>query len=186
MRPSKEDTTCGECGFGLWIPIGSFSSSHVGLYSDARFRGRCIVTLNEHADHMEDLPADTVSSFMLNVSLISRALRIATGAERINVAVLGNQEGHVHAHLIPRYPDSEPFPNKAPWEDTRARAKLPPADEAELVATISRALVQVSATSTPSSAPNRARSTEVEWSQPPLSLLSFEWTDAHDVLDARK
>ncbi|WP_435748741.1 HIT family protein [Microbacterium sp. PMB16] len=119
----------------------------MGLYSDARFPGRCIVTLNEHAEHLEDLPPDTVSSFMINVAMASRALKIATGASRINVAVLGNQEGHVHAHLIPRYPDSEPLPHKAPWEDTRARGSLSADKESWFIEKISRALNQVKAAS---------------------------------------
>ncbi|WP_396652300.1 HIT family protein [Microbacterium sp. SLBN-146] len=119
----------------------------MGLYSDARFPGRCIVSLNEHAEHLDDLPKDTVSSFMINVAMASKALRIATDAPRINVAILGNQEGHVHAHLIPRYPDSEPLPNKAPWEDPRPRGALDEGDERRLVNLIARALTQVKARS---------------------------------------
>lgn len=143
MSLSMQDTTCSECGFGLWIPIDKLSSSFIGLYSDARFPGRCIVTLNQHAEHLDELPGDTVSTFMLNVAMASRALRIATSSPRINVAILGNQEGHVHAHLIPRYPDNEDKPNKAPWEDSRPRGAMSAEDNDRYVERIRWALNQV-------------------------------------------
>ncbi|MEV7693271.1 HIT family protein [Microbacterium sp. NPDC089189] len=172
MSLSKQDTTCLQCGFGLWIPVDELSSSYMGLYSDARFPGRCIVTLNQHAEHLDELPPDTVSSFMLNVRVASMALRIATGSPRINVAILGNQEGHVHAHLIPRYPESEPRPNKAPWEDTRPRGSMSSADNERYVELIRRALKQVKV-----SEESRGRKVELRHvssaeMEPPLLMLS--------------
>lgn len=51
-------------------------------------------------------------------------LRELTEATRVNYAVLGNAEPHLHAHLIPRFPALEPVPHRPPWEDPRERRSL--------------------------------------------------------------
>jgi diadenosine tetraphosphate (Ap4A) HIT family hydrolase len=120
---------CASCGFDLWLPISGLSSSVVGLYSDDRFHGRCLVSFVEHFDSLEEMPADTVREFMTDVRLAANAVKRATNCERVNIAILGNAASHVHAHLIPRHPDREAYPDRAPWEDPRPRKKLVPSDE---------------------------------------------------------
>jgi len=119
-----EFTECDVCGFGLWNPIASLSRSTIGLYNDARFPGRCIVSLDIHKDNFEELDEETTALFMEDIQKAMRAIKSATGADRVNMAILGNAESHVHAHLIPRYPDSEEFPKSSPWNDKRERAQL--------------------------------------------------------------
>lgn len=95
----------------------------VGLYDDGRFPGRLIVSLVNHYDHLEDVPPGEAASFMERVQEASRALRSTFELTRVNVAILGNQVAHVHAHLIPRRAD-DPRPQSAPWEDPRTRKRL--------------------------------------------------------------
>ena len=116
---------CGTCAFTLCSHVTSLDVSEVGLYSDARYPGRMIVSLREHYDHLDEVPTDLVSKFTADVQQCSRVLRSLPGVARINVAVLGNQESHVHAHVIPRY-DTDPIMTKAPWDG--ARPHLPLAD----------------------------------------------------------
>ncbi|WP_370894207.1 HIT family protein [Janibacter sp. GXQ6167] len=115
---------CLTCGFTLWSPIVSLGVSVVGLYDDGRFPGRAIVSLKEHRDHLEELTEGELSRFMRDIQVVSRALRSEEGVARVNVAILGNQEPHVHAHVIPRRPEIEPLPHNAPWQDTRPRHEL--------------------------------------------------------------
>lgn len=122
-EPVFEDIPCG-CGFMLWNPITKSELSSLGLYDDARFPGRCILRLNAHYDSLEDLSADVLMSFMRDVQRSISAIRAATGAARVNVAILGNRDPHVHAHLIPRFPDEERFPDCSPWNDLRQKVNL--------------------------------------------------------------
>lgn len=110
---------CGECSFALWSPVAPLTVSAVGLYDDGRFPGRLIVSLFDHFDHFEDLSADLLQVFMSDIQSAARILRQVVDAERVNIAILGNQESHVHAHLIPRLREGEPLPHKSPWQDPR-------------------------------------------------------------------
>lgn len=123
IEPLVEDTPCG-CGFVLWNPIAKSETSRLGLYDDARFPGRCILRLDAHYDSLEELPEDILISFMEDVQISISAIKAATGAVRVNVAILGNRDSHVHAHLIPRFPENEQFPDCSPWNDQRTKESL--------------------------------------------------------------
>ncbi len=125
---AKAQPACAVCGFGLWLPVWRLQVSEVGLYDDARFPGRAIVSLTEHFDDFDTVPEELMCEFMADVQQVSRSLRTVTGAPRVNVAILGNQESHVHAHVIPRHPEQEARPKNSPWQDPRPHSKLPPAE----------------------------------------------------------
>lgn len=116
-------TRC-DCGFELWIPVADLSVSTVGLYDDGRFPGRCIVALREHHTALEDLDDHEAAEFMGDMRAVGRAVRSLTGAPRVNYAVLGNTEPHVHCHVIPRHYD-DPVPTRPPWEHPAKKFKLP-------------------------------------------------------------
>lgn len=137
---SAKSSVCAVCGFELWVAIGSLTVTSVGLYDDARFPGRLLVSLHSHYEHLEDVPEGLANCFIGDIQLAARTLRKVTGAERINVAVLGNREPHVHAHLVPRYSLQEPVPRSSPWEDPRPRQRLGEADRTRLVHDLTRAL----------------------------------------------
>lgn len=115
---------CLTCGFQLWVPVAESGHSRLGVYSDARFPGRSILALKEHRDTLDSLPMDTLMGFMRDVQLASEAIRVSTGATRVNVAILGNRDSHVHAHLIPRFPALEMKPDCSPWDDPRKKEPL--------------------------------------------------------------
>jgi len=125
LTPGVElSSDCEVCGFGLWLPILRMNASEIGLYSDSRFPGRCIVTMRDHFDHLSDVPAFQLMTFMEEIQFCVDAIVEVTSSSRVNVAILGNAESHVHAHLIPRYSEKEALPNKAPWEDPRPKGQL--------------------------------------------------------------
>ncbi len=120
----KQDTPCSACGFELWEPIAVLRSSKVGLYNDDRFPGRCILLLPEHVESLELLSSPVAMAFLNDIQIAMQAIRLATGAKRVNVAILGNRESHLHAHLIPRFPDSEDYPDHSPWNDPREKCRI--------------------------------------------------------------
>lgn len=137
--PLSDDTPC-VCGFVLWQPIAQSEYSSLGLYDDARFPGRSILRLNEHQDAFEKVPADMLMGFMQDIQAAMTAIQIATGAARVNVAILGNRDPHVHAHLVPRLPEKEEFPDCSPWNDLRPKTSLDGIEKARIKTSILEAL----------------------------------------------
>ena len=123
MAPLYE---CKECGFSLWNPIARLTVSTLGLYDDGRFPGRCLLVLNEHFSQWEVLDRGLMQPFIEDAQRAARAISRASGSPRVNFAILGNTEPHVHCHLIPRRSEGEPNPKKSPWNDPRPVKKLLP------------------------------------------------------------
>tara|TARA_B100001146_G_C16042014_1_gene374029 strand:+ start:211 stop:639 length:429 start_codon:yes stop_codon:yes gene_type:complete len=124
---------CLVCGFQLWNPVASLPNTLVGLYDDARFPGRCLVSYRTHLDDLTEFTPEQMAQFMTESMRVSRAIKTVTGCARVNFAVLGNAVQHVHAHLIPRYPDTEDLPHRAPWSDPRKQIALPDNDKQRLI-----------------------------------------------------
>ena len=111
---------CDVCGFELWQPVAELSVSVLGLYNDDRFPGRCILVLKDHREHWEDLDSGLLGEFASDSQRAVKAITTATGSIRVNLAILGNTDPHLHFHLIPRNPNIEPNPKKSPWNDPRS------------------------------------------------------------------
>lgn len=124
---------CDQCGFTLWNPVAALRVSTMGLYNDNRFPGRSLLSLNEHYADLTDLPEELLQDYMRDLRDVRTAITKVTGAARVNYAVLGNAEPHVHWHLVPRYPERESLPNRSPWQDPRPTAKLFDTERVRLV-----------------------------------------------------
>jgi len=112
--------TCKECGFNLWLPIigdkdSRLGFSHVGLYNDGRFPGRCLVVLDIHEEEIIHLDDDILRAFMRDVKMVGQAIQDTLNPDRINYAILGNAVPHIHCHVIPRYHNKDPYPKSTPW-----------------------------------------------------------------------
>lgn len=127
---------CKDCGFDLWLPIAELSVSTLGFYNDGRWPGRCILVLNDHAEHLEDVSSEQATNFLSDIQRAGRAIKNVSGAYRINYAILGNEVPHVHAHLIPRAGCSESLPTRPPWEDPRPLRKLSQRDVSDWISKI--------------------------------------------------
>lgn len=134
-----EHNACATCGFQLWNPLEALSVSTVGLYDDGRFPGRLIVSLNPHFNHFDELPADTLSSFIKDIQAMSAVLRSLDGVERVNVAILGNKDVHVHAHVIPRRV-TEPNYGLSPWDNAPKWFPLEPSVREDVLRTLTQAI----------------------------------------------
>jgi diadenosine tetraphosphate (Ap4A) HIT family hydrolase len=131
IKPHSEITgnnhPCSECGFSLYNYVMSFGVSHLGIYNDNRFPGRSILLLDKHEEQVDEMDEELYLAFCGDIRKAVKILKEATGSQRINVSILGNTESHIHAHLIPRFPENEEFPGKSPWNDKRTH--LPLSDE---------------------------------------------------------
>ena len=128
--------TCPKCGFQLFHPIARLSISTLGLYDDARFPGRCLLVLNEHQEDLTELRLELAEHFLRDMRSASRAIKHAAQADRINYAILGNAEPHLHCHLIPRRQEADPVPKRAPWAHPDPVTSLPPNQIRELITSI--------------------------------------------------
>lgn len=125
-------SSCPACGFALFHPVASLEVSHLGIYSDKRFPGRSLLISDLHYDDISEMPEREYLRFCNDIRRATEALKILTGSGRVNVSILGNTESHVHAHLIPRYPENELFPGKSPWNDPRQQEPLTTAEIADM------------------------------------------------------
>ncbi|MEV7608817.1 hypothetical protein AB0N61_04980 [Microbacterium sp. NPDC089320] len=123
-------TTCRECEFVVAHPVGRLTVSRVGLFSDARFPGRSILSLRDHYDDIADAPTEITELFQIDIQFASDIICRATGADRVDVALSVAGESHVHAHLVPRRRDRDPRPEQGPDEDPRPHQPLEPLREA--------------------------------------------------------
>ncbi len=62
----------------------------------------CLVS-QLHAVELHDLPEATASAFMRDAQRVSRALKTATGAVKLNYEIHGNSLPHLHMHFFPRH-----------------------------------------------------------------------------------
>lgn len=131
---------CSSCGFELFTPISAMPNSLVGLYDDARFPGRCIVSAKNHSESFDEWDDETTLLFMRDIKAVSKAIKTVTGSDRVNFSILGNTVAHVHAHLIPRYPELEKNPGKSPWNDERPHSELTKDSKLKLIASIAQEL----------------------------------------------
>ncbi len=73
-------------------------------------KGHVLVIPRKHFKNMDDIPEKELSSLMLAVKRISKAVVEATGADGYNIlnnnaAAAGQVVLHIHFHIIPRYKD---------------------------------------------------------------------------------
>ena len=97
--------------------------------------------LNDHVEHLGDLPLERQLRLWEDVARVAAALRAHVAPVRINYACLGNFLTHVHWHVIPRHAD-DPEPQHPIWVrplDERHVA-LPDAERRALITTLRRAL----------------------------------------------
>lgn len=114
-----QNYSCPDCSFELYYPVSQLEVSNWGIYDDARFKGRSIVSLQSHYTDLTQIPEEPFNMFMADIRKAMNILQLTTKCTRVNLAILGNTVNHVHAHLIPRYPNQEENPGKSPWNDPR-------------------------------------------------------------------
>jgi diadenosine tetraphosphate (Ap4A) HIT family hydrolase len=109
-----------------WVTMGDAA---------ATLPGTCALFFRRHAVELHDLSPDEGAALMRDVQRLSRALKDATGAVKMNCEVHGNTVPHLHMHFFPRYP-GDPFEN-APIDPRLP----PPVDNAAEIAIIKQRVI---------------------------------------------
>jgi diadenosine tetraphosphate (Ap4A) HIT family hydrolase len=136
----RETYRCSECAMQLGGVIARLESGALAHFSDRAFAGRCVLVLDEHAEHLEELSPERLTQLILDVRRAGRAIREATGATRMNYAVLGNMAPHLHVSLIPRGGPGDPSPRETPWGPVPPSESLPDGEAERLCEAILTAL----------------------------------------------
>ncbi len=116
MPRAAEDAAypCRSCSFSLWLLIARLDVSHLGLYDDARFPGRCLLVFDRHVEDFSTIPPEDAARFVGDLQHAARAIAAVVKPARLNYALLGNKEPHVHFHLIPHPASSSGYRRKIP------------------------------------------------------------------------
>ena len=72
------------------------------LVNDDDYPGYCRVIWKQHVAEMTELPEVDRAALMHIVFAVESVQRQLLGADKINLAALGNQVPHLHWHVIPR------------------------------------------------------------------------------------
>ena len=77
-----------------------------------RYPGKATLVMRAHVavGDMLDLPDAALMKLHADVLAAARAVRAATGAARVNLALFANLAPHVHWHLVPRFDDGDASP----------------------------------------------------------------------------
>ncbi len=130
---------CPTCSLELRDVIAALQVSFVALDDDDRYPGRCGVYLDRHAEVLTELGADVAAAFFADALHVASVLESVCGADRFNLAQLGNVDRHLHWHVVPRTHE-EDFPSCTPWDDPRRKTPLEPATKDSLIGALRAAL----------------------------------------------
>ncbi len=125
-----------ECGLCKLIEKASDESSCIFQFEytvlfinwDQSYKGRSILVFKKHIPDFFRLASSEVLSSLSEIRRSEEALRKAFSPQLMNYLFMGNREGHVHIHLVPRYPDDPNF-GKSPFLSTARTEKPQMSDE---------------------------------------------------------
>lgn len=103
--------------------IAEFPNSVFLLNWDQTYRGRSMLVFKQHLEDFFNLAPSDILSILPEIRACERSLVAAFEADRINYLFMGNQSGHFHLHLVPRYKE-DPNWGSSPFLDTH-RATRP-------------------------------------------------------------
>ena len=117
--PSSECSLCNTPGGAL---LWRDDRLRVVVVDEPGSPGFSRVIWNAHVQEMTDLPTADRRHLMAVVLEVEAALRDLVGADKINLASLGNLTPHLHWHVIPRWRDDPHFPGSIWGERLREGA----------------------------------------------------------------
>jgi diadenosine tetraphosphate (Ap4A) HIT family hydrolase len=83
--------------------LAELEVSSLVLGEDAPMRGYCWLLFRRHAVELHDLTQDEGAAYMRDIQRVSRAIKLVTGAVKMNYEIHGNTLPHLHTHFFPRY-----------------------------------------------------------------------------------
>lgn len=120
------------------IRVGDLALSTVLLMNDSRFPWAILAPRRAGLVEFHDLSPDDRQALMEETALVSVALQKLTGAQKMNIAALGNAVRQLHVHVVARFDHDDAWPRPI-WGVGEA---LPyaPSDAQSCAATLKTAL----------------------------------------------
>ena len=87
----------------LMIEIAPLGVSTLFLFREQTHPGRCVVAYRTHVNELFELPASELTLLMQDVAKAARAIKIASGAKKINYGAYSDKLPHLHFHLVPKF-----------------------------------------------------------------------------------
>ena len=121
MHGNRRTRTCGICSRIQSIKTGEnpffvveLKTGYVVLGDYQTFPGYTLFLLKEHAEELHELDAETKKEFLIEMSIVAKAIGKAFKPYKLNYELLGNTDRHLHWHIFPRYKD-DPASGKPVW-----------------------------------------------------------------------
>jgi diadenosine tetraphosphate (Ap4A) HIT family hydrolase len=134
----KEPAACEFCNSPGGVVLWQNEACRVVKADEPHYPGFVRVILNRHAREMSDLEPAERDALMRVVFEVEAAVRECMGADKMNIASLGNQTPHVHWHVVPRFRDDRHLPTPI-WAAPQREAQVPD-ERRERAASIPRAI----------------------------------------------
>lgn len=87
--------------------ICRLDTSTVFLHNEQEYPGRCIVVLNDHKTELFQLSPAQRASYMDSVAAVAQAVDRLFNPVKINYAVYGDIDSHIHFHVVPKHHHSK-------------------------------------------------------------------------------
>ncbi|MEX0614710.1 MAG: HIT domain-containing protein [Methylophaga sp.] len=92
------------------IQIGDLPLCQVLLMNDARFPWLVLVPRRQSVSETFDLSMKDQQLLWQEAALVAEKLKGLTGADKMNLAALGNQVPQLHIHVVARFKDDAAWP----------------------------------------------------------------------------
>lgn len=92
------------------LPIGDFPLCRLLLMKDARYPWFVLVPRREEVVELFQLDAEDQRTFWQETCELAETLKDTFGADKMNVAALGNVVSQLHMHVIVRRRDDDAWP----------------------------------------------------------------------------
>ncbi|MDD2230112.1 MAG: HIT family protein [Candidatus Cloacimonetes bacterium] len=115
--------------------VYEFPNSYLVLGSHQYFPGYCVLLYKQHVRELHELTPELQAALNEELMMATTAIVKAFNPWKVNHACLGNQDQHIHWHIIPRY-ETEADHQKHPWlhADEFPNWLIPPQKQQEVIA----------------------------------------------------
>jgi diadenosine tetraphosphate (Ap4A) HIT family hydrolase len=109
---------------GDTFPVADLKISQLLLMNDANYTWLILVPKKANLLELTDLSFDEQIEVLREINLVGKILQENFGAEKLNIAALGNVVKQLHIHVIARKKNDVTFP-KPVWGNAPAKPYLP-------------------------------------------------------------
>ena len=148
FAPKKAGVGCPQCDLGRVDETEHGVRYFVGEIADGYLQKSCptagysvVVFRGRHVGAPHEMTSEEHAAFWSEVGVVATAIERVYRPVHLNFQILGNQDPHVHVHIVPRH-DPDPAPSMPlPAEAWAMSRRLDAAELARQVADLRAALV---------------------------------------------